>query len=357
MNKKIIYIAIFIALNCFVAFGQTPRKSPLPKPSPSPSPKPAETTTVISDGGRQELPRQTDFSSQLKIMPTIETILTEAEKQTQTYRETFKDLLASETKTFEHYDKNGDLQQQTVVESDFLVYQSPKAQSVAELRNVVRVDGKPIPDSQKRSERFFAELAKQTTFERELEKIEKEGSRYDKTLDISGLTLFEGGVLSAKLQPFFDFKLLGTENHDGNDVFVVAYRQTKKSPYVSINAKDSEASDASFDFKFDLPGQLKNADAFLNGKFWIDAKTYQIRREERTLTVQNASPIVVMETTFDYQPSDYEILVPKKITLVANAVRRDSKDEPYTAEKDAKVNFEYSKFRKTNVDVKILDDK
>jgi hypothetical protein len=318
MTRKLIFAWVLIVLTALCALAQTPTPT-LPNP------------------------------------PSLETILSEAEKQTQNYHETFKNLLADERKTFESYNKNGEVKNQTVVESTFLVYQSSKDAKVSsELRNVLRVDGKDLPDSQKRSEQLLAELQKATTLKRELEKIQNEGSRYDKTLEIGGLTLSEAVVLSERLRPYFDFKLLGTENLQGNDVYVVSYQQTRKSPYVLVNQKETDSDNLGFNFKLSVPGELKKSDAFLRGKLWIDAKTFQVWREERELTIQSPEPVVLLSTTLDYQASNYGILLPKQISLLTNQIKKNSNQ--YAAVRETKVNFDYSKFRKTEVDVKIIDD-
>jgi hypothetical protein len=48
--------------------------------------------------------------------------------------------------------------------------------------------------------------------------------------------------------------------------------------------------------------------------------------------------------------------VPKKITFIDNSVKKISKTEEFAAVKNARVVFDYSKFRKTNVDVQIIDE-
>lgn len=287
---------------------------------------------------------------------SLETILSEAEKQSLNYREEFKNLLAEETKTFQDFDKKGQLKDKTVVESTFLVYQSPKNKNAsAELRNVLKVDGKLLPDSQQRADQLLAELHKTTTYQKELERIQKEGSRYDKTLDITGLTLFKGIPLAANLRPFFDYKFLGTENYQGNETYIVGYQQTRKSPFIAFNETAANPNELRLDFKIGLPGKLKKAEALLRGKLWIDAKTFQIRREERELTVLTPEPVVLLQTNLTYQPSDYGIFVPKEISLVSNNLKKSNKNQ-YTAVNDTKITFDYSNFRKTDVDVKILDD-
>ncbi len=298
------------------------------------------------------------MSAQVSATPIqLETILSEAEKQAINYQEEFKNLLATETKTFEEYDKNGNLKNLMTVESNFFVYQSEKNKDLSsELRNVTKVDGKLVPDSQARADRFLAELGKTSTAEKELEKIQDEGSRYDKTLRINGLTLFEALSLDDSLRSYFDYKLVGLENLQGKEVYVVSYQQTKKSPFITINEKASNDKRVKAGFDVSLPGSLKKNDVFLRGKLWIDKQNFQIWREERQLAVQTTTPIVAMETILEYQPSEFGILVPKKISLQLNNIKKNSKENEFTAVKDTKVIYDYSKFRKFNVDVKILDD-
>jgi hypothetical protein len=289
--------------------------------------------------------------------PNLETILSEAQKQSEAYRESFRNLLAEETKTFEQFDKNGNLEDKTVIKSNFLVYQSGRdAKVTTELRNVVEVDNKLVPNSQQRSNEFLSELEKEKTAEKELQKIQSESSKYDKTLEVFGFTLNEAVVLNPKIRSFVDFKLLGAENYQGSEVFVVSYQQTKKSPYIIVNDKMNVSGNPAFEFKIDVPGALKNADKFLRGKLWIDAKTFQIRREEHELTVQAQEPVIVLSSIFEYQSSDYGLLVPKRIFVTFYDLKKQKGDGKYVAVKDTSVNFDYSKFRQTNVEVQILDD-
>jgi hypothetical protein len=212
----------------------------------------------------------------------LDTILNEAARQSVRYRETFRDLLATEIKTFERFENDGDLKNRTKIESNFFVYQSSKdGKTSSELRNVVKVDDKPVPDSQARADRFLGELQKAKTVAKELEKIQDESLRYDKSFAIYGLTLFEAIALAENMRPYFDFNLLGTENYMGREVYVVAYRQMKKSPFITINEKKSDAAALRADFDVSLPGSLKKTDKILRGKLWIDAQTFQLAREER----------------------------------------------------------------------------
>ena len=287
----------------------------------------------------------------------VATIVQKAEAQTEVYVEEFKNLLATETKTFEQFDKNGAVKKQSVIEANFIVYQSLRDKNIiSEFRNIIKVDGKSVADKERTPDEFFAQIQKTGSIEKELQKIQKESSRYDKNLEIQGLTLLQAPVLSDNIRPYFDFQLVSTETIQGNEVFVVSYRQTKKSPYISVNEKDSKTSELSLNFKLDVPDALKKSGVFLRGKLWIDAKTFQLWREERELTAQTANPLVILRTDFEYQPSDYGILVPKQISLVQFNVKKGSQKNQFTTIKNTKVNFDYSRFTKTNVEVKILDD-
>ncbi len=296
------------------------------------------------------------FANAQDAAENLDTIIKKAGEQIAVYQETFKNLVAKETKTFEQYDKNGELKKKNVVESTFVVYQSPRDKElITEFRNVTKVDDKLIPDSDRRSEEFFAELKKTESSARELAKIEKESLRYDKSLLISGFTLQESPVLSENLRPYFDFQMLGTEMIEGNEVYVISYRQTKQCPFISINESAGKSDDLKFDFRLDLSGGIKKSDVFLQGKLWIDAKKFQLWRERRELTARIAKPVTLLTTDFIFQPSEFGILVPKQITLIEYKVKNAAK-ENQSAVVETKVTFDYSKFNKTDSDVKILDE-
>ena len=321
MFRKIIYAAILTALTAIFTFAQTP--SPMPTPQPSPTPV------------------------------SLKTILTEAEKQTIAYRENFANLLAEEAKVFERYDKKGKAGDKRTVESNFLVYQSVKdANSISEYRNVTKVDGKTVGDNEKRAEDFFEKVLKSTTADKELERIREENSRYDKNLVINGITLNQAVVLAAHIRPFFDFKIVGREQFEGREMFVVSYQQKSKSPYISVN-EDNKSDKLFIEFDVDTPGSVKELGALLRGELWIDTETFDVWRERRELTVQPngaANPFVVIEISFDYQKSENIGITPKRIVLINYALKR--KDEELKVLKQTQATFEYTKFTKSDVEVK-----
>jgi hypothetical protein len=296
----------------------------------------------------------TSATAQTPAAPTIETILAGAAQQRSTYIEEFKNLLSQETKTFEIFDKNGAPKKKRTVVSTFIVYQSPGNNAIGEFRNVISVDGRAVENTVDRAKDFFEEIAKADGAGREWEKIEKEGSRYDESITINGLTLFQAVVLADNLRPAFEFKLDGKESLDGHPVYVVSYRQVRDSKYVSMDPSRM-ISDGKPELVYDIDLE-NNAVARISGSFWIDADTLQIRKEERRVTIQEgktAPPTVAAETTLEYQNSSFAILTPKRLTFTQYRPGKNGRE----ARKDVAVVFNYENFTKPDVEVKSADIK
>jgi hypothetical protein len=337
MNGKLFFIAILTIFISTFAFAQRTVTKKTPAPAPTPTAMPTATPT----------PAPTPV--------TLEMILTEAEKQTQNYRQAFNSLLAEETKTFEEYNKDGEAKKRRTVESNFLVYQSTKNENwIIEYRNVVKVDGKSVGDSNKRAEDFFESVLKSTSAEAELEKVLVESTRYDKTLNISGFTLHQSPVLAVHIRPALDFRLGGQEILNGRKVYAITYLQKAKSPYLLFNERPASTDKLYINYEVELPKQIKETNPLLRGKLWIDAETFEVLREEREQTIQiDGSPTVVFKTEFEYQKTELGFVTPKKITLTYYDVRR--KDEQFIVIKDTVATFEYTKFTRSDVEVKSGD--
>lgn len=274
------------------------------------------------------------------------------------YVETFRNLLSQETKTFEIYDKNGSVKKRRVVSSNFIVYQLSKDEKrIAEYRNVLAVDGKDLERTENRAQNFFEKIARVESSSKELERLQEESQRYDEELFISGMTLFQSPILSDDLRPVFEFALAGREIIDGNEAFIIDYRQVRTSPYISIGQDRSIPADGKPSLSYDV--EVEGVNSFnerVNGRLWIDAKTFQIWREHREMTIQPEGfedRVAFSENDFEYQKSEFGILTPRKITSLQYRVDRKKR----AAIKDVKVTFEYQKFTKPDVEVKSADVK
>ncbi|HRH42070.1 MAG TPA: hypothetical protein PKY82_10525 [Pyrinomonadaceae bacterium] len=280
----------------------------------------------------------------------LEEILKKADQQRQIYEETFKNIFAEERKTYLGYDKNGNLKKSYQVESNFLVYQSNRnSEVITEYRNVTKFDGKNVRINEQNTEKFFVDLLQSNSVNEELSKIKFQSSRFDRDFVVSDLTLRQSPVLAEHLRPYFDFKIIGFDNGQ----YQIQYQQTKKSPFVLVNNSQSTETKLTMDFGVALPKPIRETNARVHGKLWIDANSFQICREERELTFQPENvpnPLIVFQINFEFGNENLEILVPQKITLVSYLLKLQKKE--LTTIKEAEISFEYSEFSQMNVKVK-----
>lgn len=297
------------------------------------------------------------ISGQSTVTADLPAILKGAAEKRLGYIDEFKNLLSQETKSFEIYDRKGEVKKRRSVVSTFIVYQlAKKENAVTEFRNVISVDGKNVGDSDKRAQDFFEEVAKADTSNKELEKIDKEGSRFDEEISVNGLTLYQAAVIADHFRPYFEFTLEGTEMMADRQVYRVAYRQTRDSPYVSLDPK-RPATDGKLTLVYDLDlGSPRSTVGRLNGTFWIDTDSMRVRKEKRVLTVRSEdmpAAVPALETVLEYQDSSFEILTPSRLSFTQYIVARKGQE----SRKELMVVFDYANFTKPDVEVRSADIK
>lgn len=317
-------------------------KPPVKKSAPVATPTPVSTPTPI--------PTPTPTPT-----PTKEQILDAVDAQAKTYVETFKNLLADETKSFELYGKNGEVKKKRVVVSSFLVFPLMKAEGQSvEFRNVTSVDGKKIGDSDQRASDLIAKLASADTSETEINKLRDESSRHDLDIAISGMTLFQAIAFDKGLRDMFDFEIRPTS--PGAATLTIDYRQVRDSPDITINANAARpAGRVGLNYDIDMDKEVPLA-ARLSGSAVVDAATYRLIRETRNVTIQpegSTAPLTVVEDQLEYQDGPFGIFTPKRITHTQYLIRM----KEMRAEKQAKITFEYGNFTRPGVDVKAGDVK
>lgn len=289
-------------------------------------------------------------------VPTEEIIANTAQQATN-YSEAFKNLLAEETKVFEAFDKNGNKKIKRTVGSTFIVYGLQNADGeIVEFRNVTTVDGKPIGGTENRTQSFFEKVASSGNSAKERQHLADESLRFDHEIKIDGLTLFQAVPLSAKVRSALEFTRLPDETLGGRTLIVLAYKQIKPSHTIQISTdKNSTATDAAMEFDLDLKIEPAGTER-LRGTFWIDAETFQTRRETRELTAQPENfpaPVVISKTEFNYADSLFDILTPA--TIVYTDYNLDKKK--LVSVPDLRVTFTYSKFSRADVEVKSAEVK
>jgi hypothetical protein len=265
------------------------------------------------------------------VTPTAQTLITKYLTRADEYSATFKNLTTEETKYIEDFDADGKLKKQRTIVSELLVYQPMRGDSIpAEYRSVRSVDGKPLPDPEKRALKMFDDIAKAGSVNDEWERVRKEWAKYDGEYTWWGFTINQAVALRGS-RDYCVFALLGQEEIAGRKTHVVFYRQVAPSPSYTgptylVN------SIRKFDRYRDYP-------ALFVGKLWLDAETFQLHREERAMGIYApnekvnfvtygqlrdllSSPrasefnnLVVARWRLAYQPSEFGIMTPKEIEI------------------------------------------
>ncbi len=233
----------------------------------------------------------------------LQAFLTTATEKTSEYSNVFKNLTVEEIKTFETFDKDGKIKSRKKILSDLIVYEPETGEGrLGEFRNVREVDGRKIKNSEKRTVKIFAELANAKSFEEELKKLNKESSRYDENLSFYGITFTQFVPLASSLILSFKFEEIDRENIEGKEALVIKFQQISVNPNINL--------------KINAPDFFEISHTFYRGKVWLDLKNQRILRLITELTADSAKftePFVTLRQEYYYQPSDFEIYLPRKI--------------------------------------------
>jgi hypothetical protein len=280
----------------------------------------------------------------------LQKFLTTATEKTSEYSNVFKNLTVEEIKTFETFDNDGKIKSRKKILSDLIIYEPETGEDkLGEFRNVREVEGKKIKNSEKRTVKLFADLANAKSFEEELKKLNKESSRYDENLSVYGLTLTQYVPLASNIISSFKFEETGRENIEGKEALVVKFQQTSINPDINLN--------------INAAGYFEISHTFYRGTIWLDLKNHRILRLITEVTAESAKftePFVTLRQEYNYQPSDFEIYVPRKIVAenFTPQVDKDVKLQLKTGKAklrpllQTRLVMEYKNFSKFDVTVK-----
>jgi hypothetical protein len=257
------------------------------------------------------------------------------------YKARFKDLTAEEEQRLEEYDRDGKLKKQRRIASDLVIYQSQlDPTKMVEYRDVKSVDGVAIKKREARLMGILNRSAKADSVKKELERINRESSRYDLNYSFYGMTLNQGLPLYENTREFFQFKLGGREQVNGHDAVVIEYQQVSQSPDLAFKLSS-------------LPSELKGAGTLFRGRLWLDPETAQIRREVREMTLEHPSlsrSLIMMRYDLDYADSRFGFLTPKRIAISTYNHGRTGADKKPELLLGGKVTFEYGAFTRFDVE-------
>lgn len=286
----------------------------------------------------------------------LEPFLDKAYKTTVHYRETFKNLVAEEVRTLHYYRKDDSPEETRTIKSQFLVYQSAKDNSSIEYRNVMEFNGKDVARDEKDIVKLFEKLGKAASSIEELGRLRQEGNRFDGKSQAYGLTLWQAMPLQPFYRPFFSFAIIGHEKIEGRDVVIVEYKQSKPTLRIKVNATPEEWKQEPSGMNFDtfLPNHFRPTNPRLQGKLWLDTETAQLWRNEFEVTIQPAllsKPVVSANFKYEYQSSEFGILVPKKLWLLSYRFAGKTEADLVRTRGSEKT-FAYSKFAQPASEIK-----
>jgi len=292
--------------------------------------------SLISTG--QSLAQQT---AQPKGEPAeLKDLIQRAGSRLDEYRTGFKDLIAEEEQRIEEYDSQGKLEEERRIASDLIIYQSQlDPTQIVEYRDVKSVDGVAVKKREARLVDLLNKSAKAESVKKELERINRESRRYDLNYSFYGMTLNQGLLLLGNIRDSFQFKFAGREQFNGRDAVVIEYQQVSPNPDIAMKLSS-------------LPSELKGAETRYHGRLWLDAKTVQLRREVREMTLEHPSlsrPLIIMRYEFDYADSRFGFLTPKRIVISTYNRGRNGAGKKPELLLGGRTTFEYSAFTRFTV--------
>lgn len=285
----------------------------------------------------------------------LEAFLQKAEKASAQYSETFKNLSAEETKTYDGFARDGRIKGTRRIKSTFIVYQLTKSEQPSEFRSVTEFNGKTVARTDGEIEKFFAKLANSGSAAEERKRVVKEATRFDGSSYAWGITLWQDNPFGM-FRPFFDFKIVGEEQIENRKFFVLEYNQTKPTLLLKVNATDEETKKEPQGKRYnsEVSKVFRPTNGRLSGKIWLDAETAQIWRNEVTVRIHPAQlsrPVTSVELIYEYQPSEFGIYVPKRFLFTHYEIS-GSNDENLRTAKFRQMLFEYTKFSRFKTETK-----
>lgn len=255
------------------------------------------------------------------------------------YEKVFRNLTAEETKRIEVFKKSGAIDKRRELVSDLIVYRSARDSSglTIEYRDVRSVDGKVV---ERRGARALQLLTKASTAEnvqKELAAISKETHRYEFNSHVMGLTVHQGNVMAMRgHRDSFAIEWVGRDQIAGRDVVVIDYR--------GPGAKDG--------WNLNLPKEFGEPTHVHRGRIWLDAETFQLRRQVFELLVPHPAapdPILMLRQEAVYAQSRFGILVPERIALDFLFHFSHPKNKPPSMALSERMTFTYGAFRRFDV--------
>ena len=263
-------------------------------------------------------------------------LLSRGDTRRREYVEAFKDLIAVETRLTEILDRNGRVEKQRVVVSDFLVYRSGlRDDLVSEYRIARLVDGKPVRNATEDAIRQFQRLAGAKTLAQEFERLKQANLKHGLRYFMWGATLHPLRMLEWHERLGVEFAIAGREGVAGRDAVVLDYRSKELR---SIRAEGIYR-------RFDAPRSA------MRGRAWLDPSDGRLLRWEHEVTVADrdiTTPVAVVRYEHEYEPSAFGPWTPKRIVVSFFDKGREKNALP-AVRVVARLTFTYADFKRFSV--------
>ena len=233
----------------------------------------------------------------------LEELLTRYHASVEEYQQTFRNLVAEETKVIEVYRASGEVEKRRQILSDLLVYHSFRTDATTEYRDVRSVDGKVIENRGERALKLLTNASQADSLEKELQAITRETFRYEFDRHLQGGTISQNGV-PKQWRKLFHVTWVGRDEIAGHDVVVLDYRQTAPIPGIARSLP--------------VPKEFGKPVILSRGRLWLDAQTGQLWRSVWELVVPHPAipePLAMVRAESTYTPSRFGILVPERIVF------------------------------------------
>ena len=266
----------------------------------------------------------------------LDQIVTRFLENAATYKRTFRNLVAEETKVAEQLKPSGQVSKRREIVSDLVVYQplkDPSAEAV-EYRDVRAVDGKPVKGRSARALDVLQRASQATSLKRELEIIDRENQRYELNLRIVDAVINQAGGDGQKFRDTHRIDWVGRDRVDGHDVVVLDYRETTPRPESRRFFTD-----------------MGITAMFTRGRVWLDATTLQLRRERWEVAGVHQSlpePLLLMRKDAVYTESRFGILTPQRLVGEWHQRTGGTKQKP-SMTLTSRTTFSFSAFRQFEV--------
>ena len=277
-------------------------------------------------------------ADEVKALELLGGFLNVARRRAEEYNKLFRDLATEEKRTSILFKKSGEEEKPHEVICEFVVYQSKIDPGLAfEYRSAKSVDGKRVSDQEKRLMKLFEDLARAEGASQERQLINKESFSHDKiSFVFYGTVIYQWRELMEYSRDNVKIEYAGTEKIDGQETVVINFRQI---------ARDER-------LEWEAPIRLNHHEQRARGRLWLDARTAQIRRAERELSLiipGAPNPVPLWKQTFDYAQSDLGILVPRRFVYDLFFEMRRNIDGNVESVRSGRLISEFGTFKRFSV--------